>query len=282
MSSRVLDTLLPRLRHQPTPRRVRALVDSEVVVDSSDAVLVWEPQRILPAYAVPLEHVAGELEPAPEAAAPAEQHGFPYNGHRILDPSVPFAVHTTAGEPLSLRAAGQVRHGVAFRPADPDLHGLVLLDFDGLDRWYEEDDRIVGHPRDLLHRIDILPSSRTVRIELDGRLLAESARAQLLCEHPALPIRAYLPPEDIRVPLQPSATRTACPYKGEAGYWSVELEGRTIGDLAWSYEAPRDAAAPIAGLVSFFNERVDVSLDGRRLPRPRTGWSETAEDAAPA
>ena len=112
-----------------------------------------------------------------------------------------------------------------------------------------------------------------MRIELDGAVLAESARAQLLFEHPILPVRVYLPREDVRVPLRPSPTRTACPYKGEAVYWSIEVDGRTIPDLAWSYETPREAAARIAGLVCFFNERVDVRLDGELPSRPRTPWS---------
>ena len=273
MSARVLDTLLPLLRHEPARKRVRATLAGEVVVDSTDAALVWEPQRIMPAYAVPLEDVAGELEPAP-AAGPDGPHGFRLpDGQTVLDPSVPFAVHTADGEPLDLHAAGQTRHGAAFRPADPDLDGLVLLDFAGLDAWYEEDEPIVGHPRDVFHRIDIVASSRTVRVELDGTVLAESTRAMLLFEHPVLPVRAYLPPEDIRVRLHPSPTRTSCPYKGEAGYWSLDLDGRRMEDVAWSYETPRDEAAPIAGLVSFFNERLDVSLDGDRPPRPVTGWS---------
>jgi uncharacterized protein (DUF427 family) len=191
----------------------------------------------------------------------------------VLDPSVPFAVHTTDGEPLSLQAAGQTRHHVAFRPADPDLHELVLLDPAGFDAWLEEDDPVAGHARDPLHRLDILPSSRTVSIELDGTLLAQSARAQLLFEHPLLPVRYYLPPEDIHVPLQPSRTRTRCTYKGEASYWSVDLGGRTIPDLAWSYETPNQDAARIAGLICFFNERVDISLDGQLSPRPHTPWS---------
>jgi uncharacterized protein (DUF427 family) len=264
-STRIVETLLPQLRHQPVRTRTRATLAGEVVVDSTDAVLVWEPQRVLPVYAVPREDVAGELEPAPEAAAPAGPRGFQLpDGQTVLDPSVPFAVHTAEGEPLDLHAAGQTRHGVAFRPADPELHGLVLLDFAGLDEWSEEDEPIVGHPRDLFHRIDIVAASRAVRVELDGTLLAESTRAMLLLEHPVLPVRAYLPPEDIRVPLVPSPTRTRCPYKGEAGYWSLELNGRTLDDIAWSYETPREIAAPIAGLVSFFNERVDVRLDGGR------------------
>jgi uncharacterized protein (DUF427 family) len=281
MSSRVFDTLLAALRHEPTRKRVRATLDGEVVVDSTQAVLVWEPQRIAPAYAVPREHVRGELVPAPAAPAPAGRLGFRLpDGRTVLDPSVPFAVHTIDGEPLTLRAAGQIRHGVAFRPADPDLHGLVLLDSAGFDAWLEEDEPVVGHPRDPFQRLDILPSSRTVRIELDGVLLAESARAQLLFEHSMLPVRAYLPPADIRVALQPSPTRTRCPYKGEAGYWSLDLDGRTVQDIAWSYESPRDEAARIAGLVCFFNERVDMSLDGEHAPRPRTPWSRSPAPAA--
>ena len=190
---------------------------------------------------------------------------------------MPFAVHTADGEPLSLRAAGQIRHGVAFRPADPDLDGLVMLDFDGFDAWYEEDE-----PRRSATRATSStgstssPARAPCGSSSTASLLAESARAQLLFEHPILPVRAYLPPADIRVPLQPSPTRTRCPYKGEAAYWSLELDGRTIDDLAWSYEDPLEARAAIAGLVGFFNERVDVSLDGRALPRPRTGWSEAA------
>ena len=122
MSARVLDTLLTRLRHEPARKRVRATVAGELVVDSTQALLVWEPQRILPAYAVPHEHVRGELMPAPRHRAPAGSARLPVpSGQTVLDPSVPFAVHTADGEPLSLRAAGQTRHGVAFRPADPDL-----------------------------------------------------------------------------------------------------------------------------------------------------------------
>jgi uncharacterized protein (DUF427 family) len=274
MSARVLDTLLPRLRHEPTRKRVRATLAGEVVVDSAAAVLVWEPQRIVPAYAVPREHVRGELVPAPATAPPAGPLGFQLpDGQTVLDPSVPFGVHSADGEPLSLRAAGQTREGVAFRLADPDLDGLVVLDSAAFDAWYEEGDPLVGHPRDLFHRIEILPSSRTVRVELDGVVLAESADARLLFESPLLPVRSYLPPGDVRVPLRPSPTRTRCPYKGEASYWSVDVDGRTVSDLAWSYEDPLHDATAVAGLVCFFDERVDITLDGRPQPRPRTPWS---------
>ena len=273
MSAGVLETLLPRLRHEPVRRRVRATLGADVVVDSVAAMLVWEPQRLLPTYAVPREDIRGTLAPA-EISMPGGPHGYRLpDGTLVLDPSVPFAVHTADGEPLSLQAAGRTCEGVGFDPADPDLRGLVLLDFAGFDAWFEEDDPVVGHPRDVLHRIDIVVSSRPVRVEIDGIVLAESARAQLLYEHPALPVRCYLPREDVRVPLQPSPTRTRCAYKGEATYWSVELDGRTLDDVAWSYEDPMPVAAPVAGHVCFFNEHVDVVLDGERSSRPLTPWS---------
>jgi uncharacterized protein (DUF427 family) len=282
MSARVLDTLLPRLRHEPTRKRVRAELGGEVVVDSTEAVMVWEPHRVIPAYAVPREHVRGELPPAPAGAEPAEPLGFRLaDGTTVLDPSVPFAVHSTDGEPLSLSAAGQTREGVAFRPADPDLAGHVVLDFDGFDAWYEEDEQIVVHPRDPFHRLDILPSSRHVHVELDGVVLAESARARLLFDGPILPVRAYLPPDDIRVRLRPSRTRTRCPHKGEATYWSVDLDGYIVHDLAWSYENPLPEAALLAGLVCFFSERADLIFDGRPEPRPHTPWARASRPSRP-
>jgi uncharacterized protein (DUF427 family) len=279
MSARVFDTLLPRLRHEPTRKRVRATVAGEVVVDSTEAVLVWEPYRIVPAYAVPPEHIRGELVLAAGSPAPGEPAGFRLpDGRTVLDPSVPFSVHSTEGEPLSLRTPAETRHDVAFRPADPDLDGLVVLDMAGFDAWFEEDEQVHGHARDPFNRIDVLPSSRAVRIELDGTVLAESARAQLLIEHPILPVRTYMPAEDVRVPLRPSATRTRCPYKGEARYWSLNVDGRPFEDVAWTYEAPRDEVARIAGLVCFFDERVDVSVDGQGSERPRSPWSAADGD----
>jgi len=150
----------------------------------------------------------------------------------------------------------------------------VILDFAGFDAWYEEDERIFSHPRDPFHRIDILRSSRHGRIELDGELVAESSRPRLLFEGSLLPVRYYVPREDVRVPMSASDRRTYCPYKGQASYWSPEVGGRTRKNLAWCYETPLREAADVAGLVAFFNERVDVVVDGERAPRPRTPWSE--------
>jgi len=154
-------------------------------------------------------------------------------------------------------------------PADPDLHGYVILDFDGFDEWYEEDERNVGHPRDPFHRIDIVHSSRHVRVELDGDVLGESSAPYLLFE-PPLPVRHYLPPEDVRTDLlRPSETRSFCAYKGQASYLSYGDEA----DIAWRYPAPLREAAEVTDRIAFFSERVDLVLDGTRLERPITPWS---------
>jgi uncharacterized protein (DUF427 family) len=190
----------------------------------------------------------------------------------VLDPSIPFAVHTTDGQPFDLRAAGAGGAGAAFELADSDLAGHVVLDFASFEAWYEEDEQIVAHPRDPFHRIDVLPSSRHVRVELDGHLLAESIRPRLLFET-MLPTRYYLPREDVHADLRPSVTQTYCAYKGAASYWSLDLGGTVVPDLAWSYQNPLRDASDVTGLVAFFNERVDVVLDRVRQERPMTPWS---------
>jgi uncharacterized protein (DUF427 family) len=274
--SQALFRHLDELRHAPTAKRVRALLGDDVVADTTAALLVWEPRRVVPTYAIPLT----DLRVAPTGAShepvtePAEEIGLrlpAVSDRPVLDPSIPFAVHTTDGEPVELRSPGGGPVGRGFRPTDHDLAGHVILDFATFD-WLEEEERIVGHPRDPFHRIDVLESARQVRLELDGQVLAESVRAHLLFES-LLPVRFYLPREDLTVDLRPSTTRTWCAYKGEASYWSPDLAGTEVPDLAWSYEAPLHDAIGVEGLVSFFDERVDVLLDGQRRERPVTPWS---------
>src|SRR5947209_1176689 len=144
----------------------------------------------------------------------------PQLGERpVYDPSVPFAVHTTPGASLDLLVAGAERRAAAFQPTDDALSAYVIVDFDAFDAWFEEDERNVGHPRDPFHRIEIVHSSRSVRVERDGALLAASSRPHLLFEAP-LPVRYYLPPEDVRegvcgrAPREPSAPRRDRPPIG--------------------------------------------------------------------
>jgi uncharacterized protein (DUF427 family) len=266
-----------QLRHEPTAKRIRAVLGGETVIDSTRALLVWEPRRIVPSYAVPAEDVRGELALAgPAGNEPGADVGVALSdvtALKVLDPRIPFSVHSTDGEIADLRAAGQERPGAAFRPADEDLAGLVILDFGAFDAWYEEDELNVAHPRDPFHRIDVLPSSRQVRLELDGEVLADSSRPVLLFET-MLPARYYLPRTDVTAELIPSDTKTWCAYKGQASYFSVSVGGRLVPDIAWSYPDPRHDAVQVRDLIAFFDERIDVTLDGERRPRPITPWSE--------
>ena len=279
MSSQVRELMASgfgQLRHEPTAKRIRAVLGGETVVDSTRALLVWEPRRIVPSYAVPAEDVHGELRTAAVATpGPGADVGVALpdvTALRVLDPRIPFAVHSADGEAADLRAAGQERPGAAFRPADGDLAGMVVLDFGAFDAWYEEDELNVAHPRDPFHRIDVLPSSRQVQLELDGVPLADSSRPALLFET-MLPTRYYLPRADVTAELIPSDTKTWCAYKGQASYYSVRVGGQLVPDIAWYYTDPRHDALQVRDLIAFFDERVDVTLDGERRPRPVTPWS---------
>lgn len=267
---------LDELRYEPIGKRIRAVLGGGTAVDCTRAVLVWEPRRIVPSYAVPAGDIRGELAPAAAAAAGgAEEDGAPTPGlssRPVLTPAVPFAAHTADGQPVDVRAFGQNRPGAGFRLADQALAGYIVLDFRAFDAWYEENEPNVAHPRDPFHRIDVLASSRHVRLELDGQVLAESSRPTLLFET-MLPVRYYLPREDIRAELSPSGTRTYCAYKGQASYWSATVGGRVVPDIAWTYQEPLHDATQVRDLTAFFDERVDVVVDGERHERPITPWS---------
>ncbi len=272
MSTRVRDVLmgtLGELRHEPTQKRIRAELGGATVVDSTRAMLVWEPGRVVPTYAVPEDDLDGDVGDA-TAVGPDDIGDLdaPRLGDLVvLDPSIPFVVHTTAGESLTIRAAG--REAAAFRPAADALAGYLVLDFAAFDAWYEEDERNYGHPRDPFHRIDIVHSSRHVRVELGGVVLAESSAPYMLFEDP-LPVRYYLPAEDVRTDLlRPSDKRTFCAYKGQAWYLSAEGEP----DIAWTYPAPLREADEVTDRIAFFGERLDLVIDGERLERPVTPWS---------
>jgi len=255
------------LRWEPTAKRVSAQVGGRQVLATSRARLVWEPGRVVPYYAVPEEDLRADLEPAPDAAGEEPRLVSLPGGTKIVEPGH-FDYHTADGEILTIRAEATELVGAAFRPADPDLAGYVVLDFDALDAWYEEDEQIVSHPRDPFSRIDTRQSSRQVRIEVDGTALADSGRPLLLFET-GLPMRTYLPREDVRVDLlEPSETRTLCAYKGEASYWNYRGT-----DIAWTYEQPLADSTQITDLVCFFDERVETYVDGERQEREWSPWS---------
>jgi uncharacterized protein (DUF427 family) len=155
-------------------------------------------------------------------------------------------------------------------PADAvRRHGeLVHVDFDALDEWLEEDEPQIGHPPDPHHRIDVRRTSRHVRVSIGGRVVADTTNAKALFET-GLPVRWYIPREDISAELERSDHRTVCAYKGRATHFDVAGESA----IAWTYEDPLHDGLPVKDLVAFYNERVDLEVDGEPQDRPRTQWS---------
>jgi uncharacterized protein (DUF427 family) len=261
---------LDALRYEPTAKRVRAFLAGEPVADTTEARLVWEPRRLVPTYAVPTAALAAQLLPA-GAESGDEEIGFllpDVSSRPVLDPSIPFRVHTCAGTVFDVIAGDETAGRSAFRPDDGDFADYVVLDF-GAFEWREEDEPVVSHPHDPFGRIDVLRSSRHVRIEHDGTLLAESSRPMMLFET-HLPVRFYLPREDVVVHLEPSDTASYCAYKGRASYLSIPDGPR---DVAWTYRDPLHDAEQVRDLICFFDERVDVTVDGHRRARPVTPWA---------
>lgn len=267
--------VLPELRFEPIAKRVRALVGGQTWADTTAAMVVWEPRRIVPGYAVPATDLDAELLPAGPGVAAAEAHPVRVHagGPPVLDPRSPFSVRSTEGEPLSLRRGSVLLEGAGFRAADPDLAGYVILDWSAFDQWLEEDDEVFAHPRDPFKRIDVRSSSRHVTIAVDGVVLADSSRAKLLFET-HLPTRTYFPRSDVRLELlEPSDTRSWCAYKGQAKYWSARVDGQLHRNVAWSYENPLSDGVEVKDRITFFDEKVDVTVDDTSVPRPVSPWS---------
>ena len=275
MAERVRDVVLgslTALTYEPMKVRLRAFDGPRVVIDSDRAAIVWEPGRVVPSYAVPEADISAELtavvETAPEGP---DQSAELMPGIRILQPGR-FRLHTTPGEELAVTLGGERREGAAYRLADADLTGYVVLDFTAFEQWQEENEPVIGHPRDPFKRIDVKRSERHVRIERDGRLLADSHRPSLLLET-LLPTRYYLPAEDVHFDeLVPSDAHTVCAYKGFASYWALPGPDGPM-DICWTYRDPQNDAMPVKDLICFYNEMVDMTVDGVAHSRPRTPWS---------
>jgi uncharacterized protein (DUF427 family) len=260
------------LRVQPIEKWIRASYDDVTIIDTRRAQLVWEPRRVVGSYAVPEGDIAGELVPG-TGGARAERPVSVGEVNGVLDPSSPFAAHSTPGAAVTIRTSQGDLVDAAFRPDDPDLFGFVILDWSAFTQWYEEDEPVIAHPHDPFHRIDSLRSSRHVQIGLDGVALADTSRATWLFET-SLPVRFYLPAEDIAMDLLAQTdTHTVCAYKGQASYWSASAGTTSLPDIAWSYPDPLNDAIPVKGLIAFLTERLDLTIDGQAQVRPRTPWS---------
>ncbi len=255
---------------EPFPRRIRGIAGGETVIDSRAVRMLHEYGR-LPILLFPREEVRTELLEASQ-----KESSWPNKGKATW---------------WHLRVGAELREDAAWEwqeppPGAPPLRGLIGFRWEALDKWLEEDEENVVHARDPYHRVDALETSRHLRISLDGQVLAETSRAKVIFET-GLPPRWYVPLEDVNEELLvASETTTGCAYKGFADYWTVRVGERTETDLAWRYREPRHDAAPVAGMVAFFNERIDLDLDGTRQERPFTPWSpewkgEREEDEGP-
>ena len=255
---------------EPTPKRIRVEVGGEVIADSRRAFMLHE-SGAQPIYYFAPEDVRSEFLEASDRHTHCPKKG---------DASY-----------YTIKAGGETVEAGAWYYPDPlpdapaALKGLIAFYFNRMGRWREEGEEIGVHPRDPYHRVDLVATDRHIRISLNGKVLAQTSRAMALFES-NLPPRWYLPLDDIRVELEPSDTITRCPYKGTAGYYSFDVEGGK--DLVWFYADPLPEVVRIKDLVCFFNEKVDIELDGELQERPESPWSHgvksdpRAQNAAPA
>ncbi len=236
---------------QPVPQRVRATLGGETVLDSVSTIYVWE-HPYFPQFYVPATDVRTEF---------------------LTDDRQTIETDQGTAAVQTLAVGGDTRRGAARLLTSSPIDGLAMtyrFDWDALDRWFEEDEEVFVHPRSPFVRVDALRSRRAVRVEIDGVVLAESEAPIMLFET-GLPTRFYLEKTDIDWSnLTPTDTVTACPYKGTTSeYWTATVGDRVVTDVAWSYDFPTREVLPIAGRVAFYNEKVDILLDGTKLDRPR-------------
>ncbi|MDH3240336.1 MAG: DUF427 domain-containing protein [Alphaproteobacteria bacterium] len=241
-----------------SPRRVRVMFAGEAIADTTRARLMREPKHV-PVYYFPREDVRMDL------ATPSDNHSHcPWKGHCSY---------------YSITVGGKTAENAMWSYEDPypeigAIKDYVAFYWDRVDQWLEEDEEIFVHARDPYKRVDTCLSHREVRVMLAGEEVARSTDARFLFETNHQ-VRYYLPESDVRMDLmERSATRTSCPYKGDAVYFSARINGELLEDVAWSYPDPIPECPKIKGLICFFNERVDdILVDGRSVPKVETKWS---------
>jgi uncharacterized protein (DUF427 family) len=234
---------------EESPKWIRARFAGETVADSRRARIVHEHAR-LPVFYVPREDVRTDL----------------------LRPSGRTERDEVKGERsfFTLEGGGRSADDAAWEfSGEPLIEGLIAFEWGAMDEWLEEEEPLHGHTRDPYSRIDVRETSRQVRVSVGGEVVAETSRAKVLFEA-GLPPRWYIPREDVRTELlEETDSQTTCAYKGFASYWSVGEED----DLVWTYRDPLHDALPIKDMLAFFNERVDLEIDGEPQDRPHTQWS---------
>jgi uncharacterized protein (DUF427 family) len=236
-------------------RRVRAYFDNQPLADSQNVLLVYETKRP-PVYWFPKADVRMDL----------------------IALKKPAAGGASGTEHWRSNGGGKVEENVAWSYANPggDLAPLadhIAFYWNAMDAWYEEDEQIFVHPRDPYSRVDTVHSSRHLRVEVGGQVIADSKRPVVLFET-GLPTRYYIPKLDVRMDLlEPTDTVTHCPYKGDAVYWSLKVGSETYTDFVWSYPHPIAEIPKIENLLCFYNEKVDLYVDEVKQDRPVSPFS---------
>jgi uncharacterized protein (DUF427 family)/acyl-CoA thioesterase len=181
------------------------------------------------------------------------------DGRTAIDSERVLLVHRAGRPPGYAFPAGDVDR--LDSEAEADTPGYVTVAWDAADAWFEEDEEVFGHPRNPYHRVDCLRSRRRLRVEAAGLTLVDTTDTLAVYET-ALEPRLYVEPRLVRVDvLEPSATRTYCPYKGTASHWSARIGNEVHEDVAWSYEDPLPESAPLGHFLSFYEDRVALFTD---------------------
>ena len=241
-----------------SPRNVRVIFGGETLADSKRVRLLRE-DGVLPVYYFPEQDVHQEFMVATDRRTRCPHKGeASYWSLKVADKTADNAVWSYR-DPL---------------PEANRLKNHFGFEWNQMDAWYEEDEEIFVHPRDPYKRVDVLPSRRHVRVVIDGQTVADTTRPRLLFEtnHP---VRYYIPQADARMDLLlPSATRSRCPYKGPASYWSVKIGDQIFDDMVWGYMETIPECPKIKGLLCFFHERgAEIYVDGEKIPAPTTKWA---------
>jgi uncharacterized protein (DUF427 family) len=247
-----------RVRLEPNDRRLRVLVGGVAIADTTASVYLFETGH-LPVYYFPKRDVRFDLLKRTDHSTHCPYKGdAEYWSIVVGDRRIDDAVWSYPS-PL---------------PGAPDLSAYAAFYWNKVDNWFEEDEEVFVHARDPYKRVDALRSSRHVQVRVNGETVADTTRPTLLFET-GLPTRYYIPKIDVRMDvLRASEVTTSCPYKGTANYYSLAVPGAdVVENIAWFYRTPIPQVPTIENMVCFFNEHVDILVDGDLQERPSTSWS---------
>lgn len=244
---------------EASQRWVRVKFAGETIADSTRVMVLRRTNR-LPVYCFPRDDVRMDL-----MVQTQHRSEFPPQG--------------TASY-WSIKIADRIAENAAWSFPEPAgdwqaLKNYIIFEWGKMDAWYEEEEEVFVHLRDPYHRIDVLQSSRHLRIEVGDEIIAETRRPLLLFET-GFPTRYYIPREDCRMELlEPTNNQTRCPYKGIASsYWSIIAGDKILENSVWSYTDPLPENHKIKDYLCFYNERVDaIYVNGVLEPKPDTPWS---------